>query len=701
VGGPGVAKGYLNDPEKSAKSFIHNPLIEAAAADPVIYKTGDLGKWLDDGAVDFMGRIDQQVKIRGHRIELAEIESNIRDIPDILDCVTVVRDLEQGNKTIVAYYVSEKEIPIDILRGILKENLPDYMVPNVFVRLDALPLTPNEKVNKSALPEPQGLRPEMATEYVEPSNEIQHILVEVWQETLAVDKIGINDNFFDLGGDSIICLQVVGRLKKRGYDIRPRDIFENQTIEELAVIVEKASASKAEQGVVTGQAPLTPVQRWFFSQKINNPDWFNQAIVLRTKMNIDSTALKSALSAVQHHHDALRARFADDMQEFMPLIDDINFVEKVCTDKESLENEINSLQSSLDIKEGRVFGAGLFKGLLKGDYLCIFAHHLVVDAVSWRVIFDDLMNAYISFSKNEEPAFPEKTTSFKDWAIMLGDYASKNGFDEETAFWKNELSEECGKLIVDHALGSNDIKSIETVTLNLSEFLTGHLLKDAGNAFNTDVNDILMCALMKTLSSAMNSEKVMFTLEGHGRQEIIEGADVSRTAGWFTTLYPVVLTMPEGDTAKQIRYVKEKLRSIPEKGINFGIISYLKGLLPDVHAEVSMNYLGQMNAQGMTEAFEYVDDLNVYPSDPKNIRAHLIDITCKVESGVLLAAFMYSKNLFRQETIDSLAAAFMANLEAVITFCLEGNAGYTPSDFELSGMSQEQLDDLISDLGDI
>ncbi len=686
IGGDGLAKGYLNNPERTALNFIPDPFKPGE----LIYKTGDIGKWLPDGNIDFLGRIDFQVKIRGFRIELGEIETALSGYQEINDCVVVARNDGAGGKYLAGYYVAEKEIPVGDLRSYLSASLPDYMVPARFMKLDAMPLNTSGKVDRLALPEPDAFRPDMAAEYVEPRNEIEKVLSEVWRDVLRVDKVGVFDNFFDLGGDSIISLQVVSRLKKFGYEIKPRHMFEYQTIAAIAPVVELIRTVTAVQGDVTGTAPLNPVQRWFFDQSFEDENFYNQTFVLSSGVRIDEAAIKKAGEAVVMHHDSLRARFDREKQEFMPAGQGPIFVFKNIKDVDELKGEVMLLQSSLDISNARVFAMGLYRQD-KSDYLAVTAHHLVVDGVSWRILFEDLFKAYSDILSGASVKLPDKTSSFKDWSMKVSAYAPK--VLEEFAWWENILTGGVFSIPVEHENGLNDAGSALSISVKLDEEKTDQLIKTAHRAYGTEINDLLLTALMRSISGWTGNSKVTFDLEGHGREDIFDDMDITRTVGWFTTIYPVVLDAGKNKLSEQIKHVKEALRAIPDKGFNYGILKYILGQDLPLYSGLSFNYMGQITADisGLPVKFE---DIGLKTTHGKNHRPNLIDIIGIVSDGKFRADFIYSPNIHERETIECLANSFINEISNVLEHCMDpASFDITPSDFGLD-VAQEELDQI-------
>ncbi|MDY6935437.1 MAG: amino acid adenylation domain-containing protein [Spirochaetota bacterium] len=698
ISSPGVARGYLNKPDITSTCFVNNPFIKGER----IYRTGDIGRWLPDGNVEFLGRIDHQIKIRGNRVELGEVEAVLSNYNAISDCVVVDRDDRSDGKCLVAYYVSEDELSTSELRLHIMESLPEFMVPSRFVHIENLPLTPNGKIDRDALPDVGSIRPLVDVEFVAPRNDMEGVLVRVWQSVLGLERVGVYDNFFELGGDSIISLQVVGGLKRDGYDIRPRDIFERQTIAELAPVVEESMDIKKDNEFIPGVSSLIPIQRWFFSLGLSNENYYNQSLVFRSNTAIDEIALKKSLQAILDHHDALRMRFMDHNQECLQPGEVIHCIVKNIEDQDELEEMINGLQCTLNITDGPIFGAGLCR-MHGTDYLVLICHHLVMDGVSWRILLEDLLECYMMALKGLDLLLPAKTMSFREWAIRLDDYAAAFNVLDEVEYWKKELSALIPEFPIDHDFGSNDMASTEVIRMEFCEEMTSFLLRDAHSSYNTDINDLLLTALMRALQQWTGHDAVLIDLEGHGREDVIVGVDVSRTVGWFTSLFPVVLNVCRDEhIGTQIKYVKEHIRSIPHKGFNYGVLKHMRddNLIPDSTSQVLFNYLGQLNIAGLQGSLELSDETNkVMASDLNNIRTHLIDISCRIENGRLLLFVACSRNKYRYETIHGFIQELKGEIENVVQHCMETDReGYTPSDFSLADISQEQLDDLIDEL---
>ncbi|WP_262985194.1 condensation domain-containing protein [Nostoc sp. 'Peltigera membranacea cyanobiont' 213] len=717
IGGAGLAKGYLNRPELTQEKFIPNPFEEAGRSR--LYKTGDLARYLPDGNIEYLGRIDNQVKIRGFRIELGEIEAALSQHKDVKTSVVIIREDIPGNKRLVAYVVPQPHITptVSILRSFLKEKLPDYMVPSAIVTLESLPLTPNGKIDRRALPAPEA-RTGIESSLVAPRNLIEEKLVQIWVQVLRVEQIGIHDNFFELGGDSILSIQIISRAKVAGIELTVKQLFANQTIAQLATVAGTTKARSIEQGLVTGTLPLTPIQHWFFEQKLPEKHHFNQAFLLTVPSDLNLEILEQVWQQLLKHHDALRLRFTQIdtiwQQIHATPTDNITIPRfDLSTVSETqiesvIEITANELQASLNLSENIVQVAFFWLGIDKKARLLIIIHHLVVDGVSWRILLEDLQTAYHQLSQSKTIQLPTKTTSFKDWSQQLTEYAVAEVLKSELDYWLSASYDTVDSLPVDYAQGVNTTASARTVSVSLDEAETLSLLQDVPKAYKTQINDVLLTALMLVLSRWTNSNSVLFNLEGHGREEMVDGVDLSRTVGWFTTIFPVVVELRIiDDLGTALKSVKEQLRAIPNKGIGYGLLRYLN-VDPEIsaqlekipQAEISFNYLGQF-AQ-VVNTFSLMQIANEPSGNSQSLQGQrhcLIDINAIITNEQLQIDWTYSSNIHQHETIENIAQEFVETLQKLIAHCLSlENAGYTPTDFPLIQLNQLELDQIFQNL---
>nr|QEO74372.1 condensation domain-containing protein [uncultured bacterium] len=721
LGGNGLARGYLHRPDITAERFVPDSF--GSRPGGRLYRTGDISRYLDDGNLEFLGRLDHQVKIRGFRIELGEIETVLASHPSVRDVVVLARDEGsaepssscQDSKRLVAYLVAEQEPAPGTaeLRSYVKERLPDYMVPAVFVTLDSLPLTPSGKLDRKALPAPDQGRPELEDDFVLPRNEGERVLAEIWSQVLRVAQVGIHDNFFELGGDSILSIQIVSKANQAGLRLTPKDVFQYPTVAELVQTAGLAPVIEAEQGLITGPVPLTPSQKWFFEQSFIDPHHFNQAILLELKEPLRPEWLEGAVRALLVHHDALRFRYTQEgstWQQVGTMPQESTCVEHVDVSelpdgerRAAMERTMARLQESLDVTHGPLLRVVQFTlGSDASARLFIAVHHLVVDGVSWRILLEDLHTAYGQVSSGRSIELPRKTTSFSEWARRCAGYASSKSVEQELAFWVAELEREVHPVPVDNPAGQNTVASARKVSVSLDADETRALLREVPHAYHTQINDVLLAALVAGYARWSGQSALLLELEGHGREEVVPATDLSRTIGWFTTMFPVVLEWTgTEETGKALQRVKEKLRAVPNRGFTYGMLRYMSGSTESAarlrelpQAELRFNYLGQSDQALSTESgFGWARESVGPMQSLRARRSHLVDVTGIVNTGCLQLSFEYSENIHRRETIGRLAEEILQALRSLIGHCqLPSSGGYTPSDFGLAQLDQTTLD---------
>jgi amino acid adenylation domain-containing protein/non-ribosomal peptide synthase protein (TIGR01720 family) len=720
IGGVGLARGYSNRPDLTAGQFVPHPF--SAGPGARLYKTGDLARYLPDGNLEFLGRLDQQVKIRGYRIELEEIAAALQQHPAVRETVVLARaDERRGDSRLIAYVVAAAEpvpSPPD-LRSFLRQKLPEYMVPSAFVVLAAWPLTRNGKIDRQALPVPDAPLSSYAAALSTPHTPVQSTLAGIWAAVLGHEPVGIHDNFFELGGDSIRSMQVVARARRAGLRLTPRQLFQHQTIAALSAVVDTMPAVQAEQSLVTGPVPLTPIQHWFFAQELPVPQHWNQALVLEARCKLDYPVLESAVQHLLVHHDILRARFrreADGWRQDIARPEDTCRVMRVdlsalseAQQEVTMAETTAQLQASLDLVQGPLVRFALLTcGPQQSARLLVLMHHLVVDRVSWQILLEDLQTAYQQLSSVRLIQLPPKTTSFKHWAERLTAYAHSDALLQELPYWLSIPHGPVGRLPVDDPEGANTVASARTVSVSLSDAETRALLQEVPRAYQTQIHDVLLTAFGQALTHWTGASAVLMDLEGHGREDIIAGLDLTRTVGWFTTLFPVCLQLdPAATPADALKSVKEQLRRIPQRGIGYGVLRYLsqnpeitEALRALPPAEVCFNYLGQVE-QGLAEStlFGPARDASGPHRSPQGQRRYVLEINGRLAAGHLQFAWTYSEWMYRRDTIEALAQRFIAALRTLIVHCQSPEAGgYTPSDFPHMRLSQPELDALLAAL---
>ncbi|MBV9927462.1 MAG: amino acid adenylation domain-containing protein [Acidobacteria bacterium] len=719
IGGVQLARGYLSRPDLTAERFIPDPFGAPGAR---LYRTGDLARHLRGGAIKFVGRADHQVKLRGARIELGEIETALAQAEGVREAAVIVREDVPGDQRLTAYLVAQGEpAPThERLRALLSTKLPDYMIPAAFIVLPAFPLTASGKLDRRALPAPDGARPELLAPFVEPRTEAERTLCDIWAAVLRVERVGVHDNFFDLGGDSILSIQVVARANRAGLRLLPRHLFQHQTVAALAAVAEAPAetAARAEQGLVTGPVELTPIQRWFFEQRPAEPHHFNQAIMLEVSRPVDARLLERVVASLLEQHDALRLRYAEhegvwgqvndgpDARSFFTRVD----LSGLASDaqRQAVEARAAELQAGLDLARGPVFRVALFDlGPDSPSRILLVAHHLVVDGVSWRILLDDLARAYEQAARGERVELGPKTTSFQEWARLLARHAQSGEFDAELDYWAS--AEGARALPVDHAGGENAVAHEGSVSFALSAEETRALLRETRGAVRAQAEELLLAALVYALDAWTGDGRFLIDLESHGRAEVFEGIDLSRTVGWFTSLYPVLFEAA-GDIGATLRGVKERMRAVPRRGLGYGALRYLRGaeagaarLSGQPRAEVVFNYLGQLDTAldpegGFAPARESVGPTR----GPRNLRSHLLDVSSSVAGGRLRVAFAYGAEVHERTTVEALAASFRAALRELLERpAAAARTACTPADFPLAKLDERQLGRLLAKHGEV
>ena len=712
LGGAGLSRGYLNRPELTAERFVEHPFLKSER----LYRSGDLGRWLPEGNIEFLGRIDDQVKIRGYRIELGEIENVLEQSGLLKQVVVLAKADPQGNKRLIAYVVPVHEFDRELLISYLKDKLPAYMVPALWVPLEEMPLTQNGKTDKDALPEPGDVLVSSSA-YIPPRNPTEQVLTAIWQDLLGIPQVGIYDNFFELGGDSIITIQVVSRAKRAGYELQPKDLFIYQTVEKLSALLmaRKSAELTAEQGLLAGTAGLLPIQQWFFEDAGPNPSHFNQQVLLSIDKTTDIALLRAAIAELSNYHDALRMSYSSGPQgweqHYGTEITELELADVQQSSGEQLNAEIEKhcdrIQRSLDLEQGIVFRALLIlTPETDAHYRLFFAgHHLVIDGVSWRILLEDLG---LLLQHPEQPAamvLGAKSSSYRQWHTALNTYGQRQRLLSQLPYWEKS-TEEYHPLKTEKA-GPDQLKVADTrnYTARLSAESTKKLLQEVPKAYHTEINDVLLCALAQTLTEWNAHSKVSIGLEGHGREDILEGLDTSRTIGWFTSMYPVLLELKAGQPiGEQLKAVKEQLRAVPDKGLGYGVLKYLnkestlEGKAP---WDLVFNYLGQVGhalneAETLTEAGASdgaMENTGAAADEAFPVREKL-SVNSVIQDGSLTLTWTYSDLHFTAAGIERLSKSYLFYLEALIAHCSSGTAGsFTPADFNLTGIiSIDELD---------
>jgi amino acid adenylation domain-containing protein/non-ribosomal peptide synthase protein (TIGR01720 family)/FkbM family methyltransferase len=717
IGGVCVGRGYLNQPALTAERFLPDPF--GTGASQRLYRTGDCGRWLAEGELEFLGRLDQQVKVRGYRIEPGEIEAVLIQHSDVRHSAVILREDEAGQKYLVAYVVPDGATPtIPDLRTLVSEKLPDYMVPSAFVMMSSLPLTANGKLDRRALPEPERVVGK-GDEGEELETGAERILGGIWAQVLRVDRVGGQDNFFELGGDSILSIKVVARAMQAGLEITVQQMFQHQRLRELAAVARTGNRREGAEEEVRGEVALTAIQRWFFEQEAEAGHHFNQALLLKARGPLDAGRLGAAVEAVMKHHEGVRLRYWREVgggwrqryaEKHEPVFTQIDLGGVEGEKQAELMEEIcAALQRSLDLERGPLARVAYFEwGEGRGGRLLWVMHHLIVDGVSWRILLEDLHTAWQQLEAGGGVMLPGRTMSLQKWAEGLKEWTASGALEEEAGFWLGLKERKVGRLPRDYEGGSNSIKGSETVVRELGEKETMALLRQAPRRYQTQMQDVLLTALAATVAEWTGEEGVLVEMEGHGREAVQGDANVTRTVGWFTTHFPVWLPVRQGmDLERGMEAVRRAMAAVPRHGIGYGLLRYVASneqmreelsALPQ--AEISFNYLGQLDEALPAESLFGPASEGRGPSqDERQKRSHPLTVLASISDGKLNVGWDFNRELHRWETVEGLAARFMSTLQEIANLCHTAPPKLSPADFPMAKLNSEQLQSIARKVG--
>lgn len=720
VAGAQLARGYHGQPDLTAERFLPDPF--GGEPGGRLYRTGDWVRHLPGEGIEYLGRIDDQVKVRGFRIELGEVESALAACPGVVRAAASVRE-----GRLVGYY-EWPAAPGDAaaaLRARLAARLPDYMVPALFAAVAQWPLLPSGKVNRRALPAPAGPETVHSRPVVAPRDATETTLAEIWSQVLGLPRVSVDDSFFELGGDSILSLQIVARARRAGLQFALRDLFQHRTIASLARRVREAAPEPAVEDVRIGAVPLTPIQRWFFEQPLVRPDHWNQAVLLSLDPAVGAGNAQSALGNLVALHDAFQLRFERAEEGWRQhygdaagswLFEEANLSD--CTASElpgRLEARAAVAQASLDLVRGPLVRAVYFRlGEGERPRLLLVIHHLAVDGVSWRALLQEFAAELNRLQEARLPVSSPPVWTFSRWAKQLA--ASVERIDaSERAYWLAEAAAPApAQLPLDFPEGrtGNSGAAVQTVTVELDARATECFLRTAPAALRAEFNEILLAALADALCAWMEpGATAAVALEGHGRDALGEEAEIAQTVGWFTTLFPVRL--PTGDRLSpdaRLDRVRTAMRRLPRDGAGYGVLRYLAGDAATREAlarapwpEVTFNYLGQFDGSFSPGApFAPASEPTGPANDPASARPHLLDIVALVTGGRLSIRWIYSAKAHRRDTIEKLANTFVAALESYLELARTPRAApWRPADFPLAALDEDALAKALAGAGDV
>ena len=740
LGGDGLAAGYFQRAQLTAERFVPDPLSGEPGAR--LYRTGDRGRQRGDGAIEFLGRADDQIKLRGFRIEPGEIRAELIRLPGVSDARVAVRPGPAGSPVLCAYLVGAPPPGSPPPDAALRARLPEPMVPAAYVWLERFPITANGKVDLARLPALDAAPPSPTTTAGgEPTSDAERALAAIWRDILGCPAVGRDAHFFQLGGDSILALKVVARARRAGWKLTPKQLHTHPTLAEAARLAQPIPTEPTGLTQPTPTEPPTrppslaappptaarhtPIQLRFLERQRIDPHHYNQAILLALSQPIALDVLARAIAQLTAHHAALRlrfdrtgdrwtARYADATPALdgvvpgnatgapvpgdrrggpvpghpavrpldptgAPVPGDRTGVDLggavVPVDLRSapdpaaaIDRACDELQRDFDLARGPLLRAGyLDLGPGREPRLLLVAHHLVVDGVSWRILLEDLAELIAGAAPLAAP-----TTTFQDFAERLHHHAGSPAIAAELAYWQCVVAPSPH----DHGdaprRGANTVGDAATVSAELDAATTTALLSRAPRAYATRVHDLLLAALGRVLGRAWERTSVLIAIEGHGREDVFDDVDLSRTVGWFSTLYPVRLAAdPTDDRGHTIRATRDLLRQVPGNGLGFGLLRRTNAALaaaPD--PRVTFNYLGQFDqAFAGQQLFRVAPETSGRRRSPHTPRDGWFVINAIVHDGVLIVDWEYSRALHDRGEIDRLLADYLAELRHMVEWC--------------------------------
>ena len=722
LGGQGLSEGYFSQAGQTAEYFVPSPFAQELGER--LYRSGDRARLLLSGEIEYLGRIDHQVKVRGFRVELGEIEAQLRQIENIDEAVVVLHKHEQsGSDQLLAYVQVCDGFDLEVTNDILQAQLPEHMLPSSWQVVEKFSRLSSGKIDRRNLPKPV-FNEEATSNYLPPRNDIEKAFYDIWSRVLNRNDFGVEDSFFDLGGDSILSLQIITQAKKIGIGVTPKTFFDARTIAGLAQSASIQALNKqigaAED--LSGVIPLTPIQHWFFEQQKSDLAHWNQTLIFSPKQELDSAKLKSAVQDLLKHHDALRLSFSAEGEQLYTKFEDLDtektFVKIKVNDEfrsrsqlinsSWFDGEIKNLQTNFVLDSAPMFKVALFevgdKSVENESLIVLTAHHLLVDGVSWRIILEDLEMLYKS-SQNAVVSL-DKSDSYKRWSHLLQSQVKDNAAKIDQDLWLSQVPDQNTERYLpayDHA--KNTVGDSATLNLSLDAQYTKRLLTDALNTYRFSVNECLITALVPILGKLFKGEPLAFPveMEGHGRDNRLKDGDkvdVSRTVGWFTSRYPVLVDGHFSDWPSTAAQVKKCLRALPNNGITYGMQQYLTASKLPQSRLMTFNYLGQVDSQlENSTLFNLCEHMAPHMRSGNSQRTHIIDLNMQVINGCLHMLWTYPKHALDQVYMDHLAEQYCQRIKALIDHCLDPNSGEVEaSDFDDADISDDEFDLLLEEL---
>ncbi|MGV3610695.1 MAG: amino acid adenylation domain-containing protein [Fluviicola sp.] len=672
--GANISDGYVGHTEATNAVFIEHPKVPNGK----VYLSGDYAYMNNEKDVVYCNRKDEQVKVRGYRIELGDIRKAIVD-SNIVNAHAVVVEQVQDQNQLVVYYTADSDLDIDSVVQKLSDRIPEFMVPYQWNRLIEIPYTPSGKLDKKALALSSRFTEEKNTVKELPQGELENLLAEAWSKVIGVSQVYRNDNFFHVGGDSIKAIQIIARLRQKGYRLKVTDLM---GIPEFSTQASKIDLllREVDQSEVVGNIPLGAIQSAYLNDKRGDKHHYNQSLAFVSEERFSVELLNKVLVTIMTHHDALRMVFKEQENKWLQYnnVVESNYEITSYDLKEALDGEAemekraNEEQAKFSLENGPLFKMVLFQ-LAEYDQLLLTAHHLVVDGISWRILMEDIFNLYIAYANNESIELPKKTDSFAHWMKQMNAWANKENFDSELSYWEAVAQKVSVEIQPDFEEGKNTWEVASSEDFSLDSKYTDLLNGRINEVRNTQVQDLLLTALSNALIKIFGVDIPSITLESHGREPFSDDVDVSRTVGWFTSKYPVVFEgLKDAGRLDQIESVKDTLRSVPST-IGYGILDQMLNKIASKNTpQVLFNYLGDFGKGESTEEVESGPGFGMSNNHkgkehaPTRDRNALLEFNGLISGGQFSMAVTYSSEQFRESKIQKLMQLFKTELESII-----------------------------------
>ncbi len=691
IAGDGVAKGYLNQEELTRERFIKNPFSED---NRYMYKTGDIARFVSEDVMEYICRADNQIKVNGYRIELGEIEECIKKLEGVTEAVVDYLKLPNGNQVLCAFYTGSDTLDAKTLRNHARKYLPDYMVPVYYTLVSEFKLTVNGKLDRCNLPKIDMEEKVYASDL---DVEKTEILSNIVKTILNVQQVNMNDNFYSIGGDSIKAIQLTSRLSEAGYKVKMKDVLSSICLGEIVELMEDANEELYAVENCSGSLKNIPIYQWFLDMRLENPDYYVQSVRIHLDKSVSARVLSKALGQIIKTHDAFRLNYSEEEGFFyQEKYLQEEFQVKCLQEDLDLEASIVAEKRCMDIQNKLPFQA-LFVERSQEDQnlLILIAHHIVVDGVSWRIIADDLYKLLEQEKEGRELRLIKEFATINQWYAAMELY--QDTALQQNTYWKKQIEPYAMSKHWQQDYEKEDlVKDNISSTIEINQDMSSTLLQQVTKKQNFSISEILLTAVIQIFTKKYQENEMVVLLESHGREGVIGKCDLSRTVGWFTSMYPVRFAFKDiEDSVGMLDEVKTSLKQIPDHGVGFGVLSYMKRVLEDRQQHIRFNYLGDIADELTNNWIRKIEPDFKHNSDSANKNSCLMDINCIHVDGKLLVDFTCNRRFMNQDELEAVGDCFKENLkELVYELDTEDSGRVLVSEFTAVSLSQDEFDDL-------